>query len=601
MDTISREETVRQVKEAADIIEVVGEVVRLVRAGAHYKGLCPFHSEKTPSFTVNPQRRFFRCYGCGEGGDVLDFVMKYHSMTFPEALKTLAQRYGVDLPERKMSPREKKKQDERSAVFAVNAFAAETFHGRLSGPDAEAARAHLAERGIPDEVVSAWQLGFAPDSWDFFTRLCRGRGYEAAAARAGLIVARRNGGHYDRFRNRLVFPVHDTAGRVIGFSGRIMGEGEPKYLNTPETIVFDKGKNLFGLHRNREAIRKAGRCLLVEGNFDLLSLVAAGIENVVAPLGTALTRSHVRLLKGYTGEIVIFFDGDAAGLKAAMRAVPLCLGEGIAARVAILPQGHDPDTLLREHGTDAVHELVERACDLPEFVFDRLAETHGLSVDGKTRIAAELRQMLREADPDPAAAAIFASHFAARLGITADMLIPGREKKVRSPGGGTASAAAEKTLTLKTRQLVEFLIIFPEYLQKFIKAGIEEVIQESRAQRILETLVRASGSGEPDAVHDRLLEAAGPEDREYLTALLVSAPERSPDEAGESAEEMLAWLERELHRKRQEELTRQIIEAQRTGDHARCLELMEKKRMMGRLPGAAGTGEETGTPRPQEG
>ena len=329
----SREETVRQVKEAADIIEIIGEVVRLKKAGASYKGLCPFHAEKTTSFTVNPQRRYFRCYGCSEGGDVLHFLMKYHSMTFPEALKNLADRYHIDLPERKMSPEEKKKSNARKEVFTVNQFAAETFHRRLlDSPEAEAARRYLVRRDIPEETVIDWQLGFAPDSWDFLAKLCQARGYSEAAVRAGLIAPRKNGGHYDRFRSRLLFPVQDTAGRVIGFSGRIIGDGEPKYLNTPETIVFDKGKNLFGLHHNREAIRRAGNCLMVEGNFDLLSLVAAGITNVVAPLGTALTRNHLRLLKGYTPEVIIFFDGDAAGVKAAMRAVPLCLAEGISGR-----------------------------------------------------------------------------------------------------------------------------------------------------------------------------------------------------------------------------------------------------------------------------
>ena len=584
LSAVSREEAVRQVKEAADIVEVVGEVVRLVRSGVNYKGLCPFHSEKTPSFTVNPQRRFFRCYGCGEGGDVLSFMMKYHAMSFPEALKALAQRYGVDLPEPKLTPRQKKRRDERSEVFAVNQLAAETFYRLLFAPEGAAAREHLARRGIGEDTARAWQLGFAPDSWDFLLSLCRKKGCADAAERAGLVVVREGGRRYDRFRNRLVFPVHDTAGRVIGFSGRILGEGEPKYLNTPETIVFDKGKNLFGLYKNREAIRREGTCLLVEGNFDLLSLAAAGIDNVAAPLGTSLTRDQVRRLKGYAREIVIFFDGDAAGGKAAMRAVPLCLGEGVAARVAVLPEGHDPDTLLRERGPEAVRELVAGAREMAEFVFDRLAAAHGMSVSGKTRIAAELKEMLRQADPEPAAAAIFASHFASRLGLAPEALMPGPAGPRRGSGDKGPPQAEGASLTLKTRQLVEFLIICPEYLQKFIKAGIEEVIQEERAARLIELLVRAAGAGDRDAVCDRMIEEAGPEEREYLTALLVAAPEYDHQAAEQTAAAMLAWLAREVHRRRQEELTRQIIEAQRAGAQARCLELMAQKRAMGRLP-----------------
>jgi len=575
----SREETVRQVKEAADIIEIIGEVVRLKKAGASYKGLCPFHAEKTTSFTVNPQRRYFRCYGCSEGGDVLHFLMKYHSMTFPEALKNLADRYHIDLPERKMSPEEKKKSNARKEVFTVNQFAAETFHRRLlDSPEAEAARRYLVRRDIPEETVIDWQLGFAPDSWDFLAKLCQARGYSEAAVRAGLIAPRKNGGHYDRFRSRLLFPVQDTAGRVIGFSGRIIGDGEPKYLNTPETIVFDKGKNLFGLHHNREAIRRAGNCLMVEGNFDLLSLVAAGITNVVAPLGTALTRNHLRLLKGYTPEVIIFFDGDAAGVKAAMRAVPLCLAEGISGRVAMLDEGEDPDSLVHARGATAVRNLIEAAEPLPEFVFERLAASHSLSMDGKAKIASELRDILREASPDKTTAAIFAAHFAEKLAVPAEIIL-GKGVVAPKAKGKPAPAGNEKALSFKVRQLLDFLIIFPEYLQNFIKAGIEEVIQEPRAQRMLELLVRASAEQDAD-VHDDLLAIAGPEDREYVIALLVTAPDHPPDEARQIAEEKLAWLGRTIKKGQQEELTREIIAAQKSGDGERCRELMERKRKM---------------------
>ncbi len=576
-DSLSREDIVRQVKEAADIIEVIGEVVRLTRTGASHKGLCPFHAEKTPSFSVNPQRRYFRCYGCGEGGDVLHFLMKYHSITFPEALKNLARRYHIDLPERELSPAEKKKSNERSEVFAVNSFAAKTFHHHLlDHPAAREARDYLEDRAIPAAITADWQIGFAPDSWDFLSRLCQTKGYSAAAAKAGLLAPRKNGGNYDRFRSRLLFPVHDTAGRVIGFSGRIIGEGEPKYLNTPETIVFDKGRNLFGLHRNREAIRRAGTCLMVEGNFDLLSLVAAGIDNVVAPLGTALTRNHLRLLKGYTPEVIIFFDGDGAGVKAAIRAVPLCLAEGVIGRVALLPEGEDPDSLVRNRGADAVRELVSRAVALPEFVFDRLAEQYSLSMDGKTRIIAELRRILQEADPDPSTAAIFASHFAARLAIAPEIILAGGHNKKIPPVTGNATTG-EKSLPFKARQLIEFLIIFPEYLQKFIKAGIEEVIQESQARRILELLTRAGVREQTSSVHDRLLALAGPDDREYLTALLVATPDYPADEVEPMADEKLAWLARTIKKKRQRELTDAIIAAQQAGDKEKCLELMARK------------------------
>ncbi|PKN47776.1 MAG: DNA primase, partial [Deltaproteobacteria bacterium HGW-Deltaproteobacteria-16] len=331
------EDTVQLIKDVVDIAEIIGEHVSLKRAGTNLKGLCPFHSEKTPSFTVNPERKTYHCFGCGEGGDVFSFMMNFHRLSFVEALKELARKYQIPLPEKPLNPQELEKAQKREALQSANEKAAELFHQLLlSDPTAQKAREYLGKRGIPEEITTEFRLGFAPDSWNFLVNTLPKQNITIEAAKeAGLIVPREKSGFYDRFRNRVMFPIVGLTGRVVAFGGRILDDGQPKYMNSPESPVFDKSRTLFGLYQNREYIRQAKNCLVVEGNFDLLSLAVHGVRNVVAPLGTALTQAHVRSLKGYTDEVILLFDGDQAGLKAAMRSVPLFLSEQVTARISV--------------------------------------------------------------------------------------------------------------------------------------------------------------------------------------------------------------------------------------------------------------------------
>ncbi|PIP42852.1 MAG: DNA primase, partial [Deltaproteobacteria bacterium CG23_combo_of_CG06-09_8_20_14_all_60_8] len=313
-----RAETARLVKEAADIVTVIGEHVQLKRSGANLKGVCPFHAEKTPSFMVQPERQTFHCFGCGEGGDVFTFVMKYHNLTFPEALQELAQRFNVTLPERAGGGGQDQEQaQKRQALLDANEQAAILYHRLLlEAPEAADARAYLAKRGVPAELAERFRLGYAPNRWDFLVKALPTAGLDLEMAlAAGLIVKKEHGGFYDRFRDRVQFPILNLSGQIVGFGGRILGDGQPKYLNSPESPVFEKGRVLFGLYQNREAVRQARRCLLVEGNFDLLALLAHGFANAAAPLGTALTPAHIRTLKGYCDETILLFDGDTAGEK----------------------------------------------------------------------------------------------------------------------------------------------------------------------------------------------------------------------------------------------------------------------------------------------
>ena len=588
MDTpLSREEIKARVKDAADIVQVIGENVQLKKTGANYSGLCPFHADKDPSFSVNPQRQFFHCFGCGESGDVFSFLMKYHQMSFPEALEELARRHQIELPTREVSPEARRRSRQREKIFEINELATSIYHDYLlRSPGARKAREYLQHRDIPDEIVKKFRLGYCPPpetrGWSFLFSLLRGKGHGAAdIEKAGLAVPRERGGYYDRFRDRVMFPIVDMSGRVVAFGGRILGDGMPKYMNSPETPVFDKSRVLFGLHPNREAIRMGGQALVVEGNFDLLALVAHGIANVVAPLGTALTRRHIRLLKGYSDEVVLIFDGDAAGLKAAMRAVPLFLAEHVVARVVVLPREHDPDTFVREKGAEGLQELITAAAELPEFILGSLTNRYGSGLSGKNRIVAELIPLI-EAAGDSVQRELMIGYFSQKLGVAPRHLISPAQPR---PRGRTPERepAGFDGLSRTQRQLLDFLILYPEFTHELVDAGAGEVLRGSAAEKIVETLLAVSAGDEPVTV-DRLLDlfAAG-EEREYIARLVIAAPLNDSD--GETPAEQLrdtylSWLQTVRHRRKAEEIRREIEAAQLAGDHERVMALLESKQQV---------------------
>ena len=428
---VSQEHVKNQVKEVADIVEVVGENIDLRKAGSRYMGLCPFHNEKTPSFSVNPQGQFFYCFGCGESGDVFSFVMKYHHCDFPEALKILAGKYHIDLPKRQMSEEEKKRIALKEKLYRACEEAARLYEKCLAGgKEAAVAQAYLEQRGVPSEFIRKYRLGLAPSpqavGWDFQTRSLQKQSIPAdILEQSGLAVKKERGGHYDRFRSRIMFPIFDMTGQVAAFGGRILGEGKPKYMNSPESPVFEKSRLLFGLYQHREAIRRKKTAIVVEGNFDLLMLAVHGVDNVVAPLGTSLTPYHVKQMRSYCEQAVLLFDADAAGLKAAMRSIPYFLAERLECKVALLPEGHDPDSFVREAGAAGVQQRIDQARPLAEFVFDNLVTEHGLTLSGKARIVEALHPLLKDA-ADPTQRALMKAHFSEKLGADSSLFGDGR-------------------------------------------------------------------------------------------------------------------------------------------------------------------------------
>ncbi|MBI5556938.1 MAG: DNA primase [Deltaproteobacteria bacterium] len=574
-----QENSASRVKDAADIIEVIGQHVTLHKAGARYKGLCPFHGEKTPSFTVNRERQFYHCFGCNESGDVLSFMMKYHNMTFQDAVANLAERYGIALEESTLSPEELRKTKERDALHGVNSVAATLYHEfLLKNPAAQKARQYLEQRGMSREIISRFQLGFAPDRWDFLVQglSAKGEDQEIAGA-AGLLVQKEPGRFYDRFRDRIIFPIFSLTGQVAGFGGRILGDGQPKYLNSPETPVFNKSQTLYGLYQNKAAVRAAGKCLIVEGNFDLLSMVENGLEHVAAPLGTALTAQHVKTLKRYTSEAVVLFDGDQAGLKAAMRAVPLFLTEQLDARIVVLPPEHDPDTFIRTFGKEALEQKVQQARELPEFVFNRLVEEHGLSLAGKGKIVRELQPLIAAIGNRKLQKSLFVSHFSDKLGLKPEELRGAGEVLAAAPPPVTVSVRKQKVVfSWDFKKVLEFLLSYPESLSHFVEAGLEEFAENENdsARSIIElltVLVRQGDGGGPEMLLGDLQGA-----EKDLVARLLNDPPSYENKASTQAE-LLAWVRKQSCQRREARLQNAINEAYRAGNENLYMQLLKEK------------------------
>jgi DNA primase len=411
------EDKLLEIKDAASIEEVVGQYVKLERRGRNFVGLCPFHPDSKPSFTVSPEKGIYYCFGCQAGGNVISFVMQYHKLSFVEAVSELARRYGITLSLKDMGPEAGRRAKKREVLLEISQEALKFYRACLEGRDGGAAREYLARRRISPEISRLYQLGYAPAEWDGLRKHLQQRGLPLeAAAEAGLLIPRPSGGYYDRFRDRVMFPIFDRQERVVAFGGRIIGEGEPKYLNSPESPLYTKGRLLYGLPQAREAMRREDLALVVEGYLDLLSLREHGVLPVAACLGTALTREQVRLLKNLVSRVVLVFDGDAAGARAMVRAFPLCAQEGLAVRVIALPAGLDPDTYVQTHGPELFAAPWDAARPWFVYLLEGLVATHGLSIEGKVKVAEELRPYL-EALAEPVEQGLWLKYAAEHLGV----------------------------------------------------------------------------------------------------------------------------------------------------------------------------------------
>ena len=432
-----------------DIVDVVSGYVRLgKRSGSNMFGLCPFHSEKTPSFSVSPDKQIYHCFGCGKGGGVINFIMEIENLSFPEAVAFLARRANMALPEQE-NDRESKK---RSRMLALNRDAARFFYEQLSSPAGQRARAYMDKRGIGKATATNFGLGAAPDEWGALDRAMRAKGYTSEELfEAGLIKKGRNGGWYDTFRDRLMFPVIDVRGNVIGFSGRLLGEDGPKYLNSPDTLVFNKGSNLFALNLAKKS--KSGYILLSEGNIDVVSLHQAGFDSAVASLGTSLTAEQARLISRFTGEVIIAYDNDGAGQKAAQRAIDILEKLDLKVRVLQMSGAKDPDEYIQLRGPEAFRQLIEGSENQVEYRLGVIAAKYDLGVDAqKVDYLRECEDLLARL-PNAAEREVYCRRVASQTGISPEVLIG--EVKSRRSRLLRRTAAAERSSPERQSQPVE--------------------------------------------------------------------------------------------------------------------------------------------------
>jgi DNA primase len=487
------DETVSEVRERANILEVVSDYVSIKKTGRNHKGLCPFHSEKTPSFMVNEEKQIFHCFGCGEGGDVFTFLMKVGHFSFPEAVEALAKRYGIRISPREVSPEKKKEVAKREILFQINQVASDYFHDRLlRHREGEAGRAYFVQRGMSKEFLEGYRLGYAPDRWDGLVQHLQERKLPLEMAReVGLLFPKKKEGWYDVFRGRIIFPIFDIHQRVVGFGGRVIKEGQPKYINSSESIIYHKGEVLYGLQVAKQSIGEKDSVIIAEGYFDLLTLHQYGFTNSVATLGTALTTQHIRTLKRYTKNVITLFDGDEAGIHANLRTLPLFLAEEVWPKTVALPKDEDPDGFLRKGNRDELERKVAEAVPLFDFFLESLRKTYDVkSIDGKVKMAEEALALIRGI-PEGIRRNFYVKTLAEKVDIQESMVYDMLQSapKDRPKGREEAKPPAEKKTFPRSEEMVVRLMVQHSHLiPKISREGIIREFESPFLKKMAESL-----------------------------------------------------------------------------------------------------------------
>ncbi len=494
------EEKVSEIRDRSSILEVVSDYVTLKKIGKNYKGLCPFHAEKTPSFMVNEEKQIFHCFGCGEGGDAFTFLMKVGHFSFPQAVEELAKRYGVKLPSRELSPAQKKEMAQREALFQINQIASDYFHDLLTQRrEGEEGRKYISQRGINQEIIAEHRLGYSTDRWNGLVQHLQEKKVSLELAwKLGLIFPKKKVGDstlregwYDAFRGRVLFPIFDLHQRIVGFGGRVIREGQPKYLNSPESSIYHKGEVLYGLPVAKRYATEKDCVIIAEGYFDLLTLHQYGLKHSVATLGTALTPQHIRTLKRYTKNLITVFDADPAGVQATLRSLPLFLEEEVAGKTIDLPKGEDPDGFLRKGNLEDFGKRVERAVPLIDFFFERLMKTHDVkSVDGKVKIAKEGVALLGKI-PDKIRRDFYTKALAERLDVKESFLyeiLRSSPKEPSKAGGDLGKSSTERSFPKSEEMVVRLMVQHPEIIPTISKEGVLKEFESPILQKIAEAL-----------------------------------------------------------------------------------------------------------------
>lgn len=576
------EEKISEILNTSDIVEIISESVILKNSGSNFFGLCPFHSEKTPSFSVNPGKQIFHCFGCSAGGNVISYVMKYHGIPFPEAAKMLAQRYNIVIETKDISPAKREQLNLKENLFRLNKTVMEVYSSQLcTSTQGEAARNYLKNRGTTDDIIQEFGLGFSPDAWKCVVNvLKKHKVLRKVAIQSGLVMEQKQSkGFYDRFRNRIMFPIFDINMQVAGFGGRVMDDSMPKYMNSPETPVYNKSRILYGLHASKQYCRQLEFVYIVEGYFDFLSLYQHGIKNAVATSGTALTSDHVRLLKGYASKMVLVFDSDAAGINAAKRSIKTFMQEGVDIRVLVLPEGNDPDSFIVKYGADAFNEKASKAKTVMQFLLQVSIDTHGLSVEGRIKILDEMKEHLMLIH-DSALRSLYVKELSETLNIDEKAVLEKvREQFVNQAAKksflpGNEKDVKQRESDRREEQVISMMLNYPDIIKEVKKTDTLDYFYSEKLKRIARKIIMVD-SPKGAFVTNVMASMKKDEDQQLIASLAMNDFLCEKEDIHETALSIINRIIR-VRTKQENTLTSKIISAEK-GCNSEVMELLKQK------------------------
>ncbi|TAM36030.1 DNA primase [bacterium] len=562
-----------------DVVELISGYIPLKKSGRNFKANCPFHNEKTASFMVSPDRQIYHCFGCGESGNAFKFLMRHERMDFPEAVELLAKKAGVELPKQE-SPERALASSLSAQLYKVNELAVSFYENNLYAENGQAVREYLAKRGISHKTAKEFHLGFAGQGWDHLINFLRSKNVSLALMeKAGLVLPKDGGGYYDRFRSRVIFPIFDIRMRPIGFGARVLDKSLPKYLNSPETPVYTKGKNLFGLNLSKDHIRDADSAIIVEGYLDFIIPYQAGMKNIVASQGTALTLEQIRLLKRYTNNAVMIYDGDTAGQIATLRSLDMLIEEGMNVKIVPLPKGLDPDALVRLKGAADFKLMVDNAAGLFDYKLEVLKSRHDMKeAHGKSRIASEMLLTINRFDN-----AILRAEYSKRLSEEIDIpencvleelnkLKPDKRAQEKPSfsisGGASLINPAEK-------MLIKFMLEEKELIEKIMQELEPSDFQDTRTAKVVSTMLDLFSRGK-NIAPSLLLNYFSEDDASSLLCESMFMPELAEEEREKALNDCIRRIKVERLKSKRERLHTQIKSAQNSGDEKRLSGLIRE-------------------------
>ena len=571
------EKTIDDIQSKLDIAEVVNSYIPLKKAGRNFKACCPFHHEKTPSFVVSPQKQIFHCFGCGAGGDMITFVMKQEGLEFIEALKILAQKAHVSLPQFKGSTQGARRSFSQ-ALSRINELACNYYSALLIGSKKSAhARSYLGKRSLNAQTVATFKLGFAPEGWDNLLKFAEEKGVKGSALeKAGLVLPGKESGFYDRFRNRIIFPIFDIRSKIVAFGGRVLDESMPKYMNSPETDAYVKGKHLYGLNFAIDEIRKKDYCIIVEGYLDLIIPYQNGIKNIAATLGTALTVEQIRLIKRFTNNVVIIFDADPAGEAASLRGLDLLLSEGLFVKIARLPEGDDPDSFVKREGKDNLVKLLEGADNLFDYKLKiLLGKFNPAQAEDKSKISAEMLPTIKRVEND-----VLRSDYVKKLSETLfigeDAILSELSKVKLDYTYLQENKTFKETASIRpAEKIVVGLMLEDPDIASAVKDSLSVGSFLSPQMRVIvktvfDMLDKGDNPSAPKIIHK-----INNEDINHVVTEAIAETEKL-DDRDRSLRDCVGCILKDNIKIRREQLTSQMKEAEAKGDEVKLMELVKQ-------------------------